>query len=57
MRHDLRYLFASCCLETGVDIPSVSRWLGHRDGGALCMKTSGYLRDDHSTNEAKKVAF
>jgi Phage integrase family len=37
--HDLRQLFATICIESGVDIPTVSRWLGHNDGGALCMKT------------------
>ena len=26
------------CIESGVDIPTVSRWLGHRDGGALAMR-------------------
>jgi len=40
-----------------VDIPTVSRWLGHQDGGALCMKTYGHLRDEHSANEARKAAF
>jgi integrase len=55
--HDLRHLFATRCIENGVDIPTVSRWLGHQDGGALCMKTYGHLRDEHSTNEAKKVLF
>jgi len=50
-------LFATRCIEAGVDIPTVSRWLGHQDGGALCMKTYGHLRDEHSANEAKKVAF
>ena len=28
----------------GVDIPTVSRWLGHKDGGALAMKVYGHLR-------------
>ena len=37
--HDLRHLFATRCIESGVDIPTVSRWLGHKDGGALAMKT------------------
>jgi hypothetical protein len=55
--HDLRQLFASRCIEAGVDIPTVSRWLGHQDGGALCMKTYGHLRDEPSANEAKKVSF
>ena len=55
--HDLRHLFATRCIEAGVDIPTVSRWLGHQDGGALCMKTYGHLRDEHSQNEALKVSF
>src|SRR5262249_54424466 len=29
--HDLRHLFATRCIESGVDIPTVSRWLGHKD--------------------------
>ena len=29
--HDLRHLFATRCIEAGVDIPTVSRWLGHQD--------------------------
>ena len=54
---DLRHLFATRCIEAGVDIPTVSRWLGHRDGGALAMKTYGHLRDEHSVNMARKVTF
>jgi hypothetical protein len=55
--HDLRHLFATRCIESGVDIPTVSRWLGHKDGGALAMKTYGHLRDQHSTTMAQKVIF
>jgi integrase len=55
--HDLRHLFATRCIENGVDIATVSRWLGHQDGGALCLKTYGHLRDEHSANEAKKATF
>lgn len=29
--HDLRHLFATICIESGVDIPTVSRWLGHKE--------------------------
>ena len=39
--HDFRHLFATRCIESGVDIPTVSRWLGHKDGGALAMKVYG----------------
>jgi integrase len=55
--HDLRHLFATRCIETGVDTPTVSRWLGHRDGGALAMRVYGHLRDDHSQAMAQKVTF
>lgn len=55
--HDLRHLFATRCIESGVDIPTVSRWLGHRDGGALAMKVYGHLREEHSVSMAKKVSF
>jgi integrase len=55
--HDLRHLFATRCIESGVDIPTVSRWLGHKDGGALAMKTYGHLRNEHSQAMAQKVKF
>jgi integrase len=55
--HDLRHLFATRCIEAGVDIPTVSRWLGHSDGGSLAMKTYGHLRNEHSQAMAQKVKF
>jgi integrase len=55
--HDLRHLFATRCIEAGVDIPTVSRWLGHVDGGALAMKVYGHLRREHSSAMAQKVTF
>ena len=53
--HDFRHLFATRCIESGVDIPTVSRRLGHKDGGALAMKTYGHLRNEHSQAMAQKV--
>jgi integrase len=55
--HDLRHLFATICIESGVDVPTVSRWLGHKDGGALAMKVYGHLRDEHSAAQAHRVRF
>jgi integrase len=55
--HDLRHLFATRCIESGVDVPTVSRWLGHKDGGALAMRTYGHLRNEHSQQMAQKVRF
>jgi integrase len=55
--HDLRHLFATHCIESGVDIPTVSRWLGHKDGGVLAMKTYGHLRREPSIAQAQRVTF
>jgi integrase len=55
--HDFRHLFATRCIASGVDIPTVSRWLGHADGGALAMRTYGHLRQEHSQAQAAKVSL
>jgi integrase len=56
-QHDLRHLFATQCIEAGVDVPTVSRWLGHSDGGALAMRVYGHLRREHSATMAQRVTF
>lgn len=55
--HDLRHLFATRAIESGVPIPTVAKWLGHKDGGVLAMETYGHLRDTHSADMAQKVFF
>lgn len=55
--HTLRHLFATTCIESNIDIPTVSRWLGHADGGTLAMQTYGHLRREHSLAQAAKVSF
>lgn len=55
--HDFRHFFATTCIEAGIDIPTISRWLGHKDGGALAMKVYGHLRDEHSEKMISKVSF
>lgn len=55
--HALRHFFATTCIESSVDIPTVSRWLGHADGGVLAMRTYGHLRQEHSQAQARKVRF
>jgi len=54
--HDFRHLFATRCIEAGVDFLTLSRWMGHEDA-TLVMSTYGHLRDDHSQSMAKKVSF
>ena len=53
--HDFRHLFATRCIESGVDIQTVSRWLGHEDGGTLAMKTYVHLLNSHSKKMAEIV--
>lgn len=55
--HDLRHLFATTCIESGVDVPTVALWLGHADGGMLAMQTYGHIRPEHSVVAARKVSF
>ncbi len=55
--HDFRHFFATTCIESGVDIPTVSHWLGHGDGGALAMRVYGHLRQEHSFAIIKRVNF
>lgn len=53
--HDLRHLFATRCLSSGVDVPTVAQWLGHKDGGALLLKVYSHVLKSHSHEQAKKV--
>ena len=55
--HDLRHLFATRCIESGMDIPTVWRWPGHKEGRALAMKTYGHLCREHSLTQAQRVSF
>jgi hypothetical protein len=40
-----------------VDIPTVSGWMGRKDGAPLAMKVYGHLRDQHSAQVAQRVTF
>jgi integrase len=53
--HDFRHLFATRCIESGVDLPTAARWLGHQDGGALLGKVYFHLADEHSRTMATRV--
>ena len=55
--HELHHLFETRCVESGVNIPTVSRWLGHQGGGAPAMRVYRHLRNQHSHEIAKKVRF
>ena len=53
--HDLRHYFATKAVQAGVDMPTIAKWLGHSDGGALAMKVYSNVMDDHVINSAIKL--
>jgi integrase len=52
--HDLRHLFATISIESGVDIPTVSRWLGWR---SALNEDLRHVRQEHSFAQARRVSF
>lgn len=53
--HDLRHVFATRCLEAGVDFPTLALWLGHKDGGVLAAQVYGHISQHHSDEQIKRV--
>ena len=48
-------IFATRCIASGVDLPTLASWLGHKDGGVLAAQFYGHLCRKHSTSMAHKV--
>jgi integrase len=55
--HNFRDYFATTCMEAGTDVRTIAGWLGHKDGGALLLKTYAHLRQEHSQEAMKKITF
>lgn len=55
--HHLRHLFATRAIQARIDVPTVAEWLGHKDGGAVLMKTYSHLLKEHSQAMAAKLSF
>jgi len=55
--YNLRHLFATTCRDSGVPVPTFAEWLGHKDGGALAMRTYVQRSDEHSKRAAQLVKF
>ena len=47
-----RRMFITRCIERGVDVLTLSRWQGHRDGGKLILQTYAHVRAIHSQRMA-----
>lgn len=55
--HDMRHLFISFCVMSGLDFMTIAKWVGHRDGGILIGKVYGHLADTHTKAAAQRVNF
>jgi integrase len=55
--HDLRRFFASRAVMSGIDFLTVSRWLGHKDGGILLGKSYAHLANEHTQRQAARLTF
>jgi len=53
--HDLRRYFATRVMELGADPQTVSRWIGHKDGGILLLKTYAQVRTEHRAAMAARL--
>jgi integrase len=55
--YDLRHLFATVCNTSGMDVPTIAGLLGHKDGGALAMRTYVQTMQEHVRASVAKVSF
>ena len=55
--HDCRHHFISYAVMSGIDYLTISRWVGHKDGGVLIGKVYGYLTDIHTKRQAQRLEF
>jgi integrase len=49
----LRRMFITRAIELGVDVKVIAQWQGHKDGGALILKTYSHVRPVHSQRMAE----
>lgn len=53
--HALRHYFASALLTDGESVRAVAEWMGHRDGGALLLKTYAHLMPSSEQRMRKTI--
>jgi integrase len=51
-QRSLRRFFITRAIERGIDVQTISRWQGHRDGGKLILDTYGHVSPVHSNRMA-----
>ena len=53
--HDLRHVFTTRALESGIPVPSVAAMRGDRDNGGMLLKNYFHARLEHLKRMSKKV--
>lgn len=48
----LRRMFVTRALEKGIDVQTIARWQGHKDGGKLILDTYGHVTIAHTNRMA-----
>jgi len=51
-QRSFRRMFITRCLEKGIDVQTIARWQGHRDGGKLILDTYGHVTNAHTDRMA-----
>jgi integrase len=55
--HDMRHFFITEALQRGVDCGTLAKWVGHKDGGALILRTYQHIHSAHSRAMAQRMDF
>lgn len=53
--HNLRDYLITHALQCGVDVATIAQWVGHKDGGALILRTYTHILSEHSKKAADKL--
>jgi integrase len=53
IQYSLRRMFVTMAIERGVDVKVIASWQGHRDGGALILRTYSHVRPEHALKSQK----
>ena len=51
-QRSLRRMFITRALEKGIDVQTIARWQGHKDGGKLILDTYGHVTTAHTNRMA-----
>jgi integrase len=55
--HTLRHFFATMCAQSGVDMPTIAKFLNHKDSGRLADRIFVNPHSDHMRLQARRVSF